>query len=344
MGWEAISVARFDEVAAAWESLNGLMGGVPILEALFVRTALQQFSGGKEYIFCHNSLSEVDCMCILAPKTFTTWETFQPSQMPLGPFLVRPGTSVAEIVPSLIRKLPGWKFGVGLSQCDPISIRRPSAVGMVRTLDYVQTASVPIDGTFDAYWGARGKNLRQNLRKQRKQLLAQGVSTRLEIISQPERVAWALAEYSRLEEKGWKSALGTAVSTNDSQGHFYRQILTEFCADGRGRIYCYWFNDQVVAMDLCVIGGRAMVILKTTYDESVPKPLSPAFLMREESFKSIFEAMDVDRIEFFGRAMEWHLRWTDQIRMLYHINGYRNSGVALAREWAHCIKEGNCSG
>jgi hypothetical protein len=26
-----------------------------------------------------------------------------------------------------------------------------------------------------------------------------------------------------------------------------------------------------------------------------------------------------DRIEFYGRLMDWHLRWTDEVRTLYHV-------------------------
>lgn len=331
--WQLAPLSKFDDLAPAWDRLNQTMGGLPILESRFLRPALDQFSDGCERIFWHDSGTEPDCMCILRPKTGLTWETFQPSQMPLGPFLLKPGTDFASRISGLIRRLPGFKLGVGLSQYDPLTIPLPVADGTIRTLDYIQTASLPIRGTFDAYWDSRGKNLRQNMRKQHKQLAADKIQTRLELITDPARVGWAIEAYGRLEVAGWKSGVGTAVGADNAQGRFYRQMLEQFCSVGRGRIYCYWFNDRLAAMDLCVEGGGALVILKTSYDESIAKSLSPAFLMRQESFRLMFEQGDLDRIEFYGRVMDWHLRWTDQVRTLYHANAYRHSGIAFARDW-----------
>jgi hypothetical protein len=64
-------------------------------------------------------------------------------------------------------------------------------------------------------------------------------------------------------------------------------------------------------------------VLKTAYDESIGNGLSPALLMREEATRAIFGAGRVARIEFYGRVMEWHLRWTDEVRVMYHLNAYR---------------------
>ncbi len=63
-------------------------------------------------------------------------------------------------------------------------------------------------------------------------------------------------------------------------------------------------------------------MLKTTYDESY-KALSPSSLLREDAFRRIFAEGRVKRIEFYGRVMEWHTRWTDRKRVLYHANYYR---------------------
>jgi hypothetical protein len=76
-------------------------------------------------------------------------------------------------------------------------------------------------------------------------------------------------------------------------------------------------------MDLCVEGGGCIVILKTAYDEALGPQLSPALLMREEATRGLFDAGRFERIEFYGRVMEWHTRWTDEIRTMYHLNGYR---------------------
>lgn len=58
--------------------------------------------------------------------------------------------------------------------------------------------------------------------------------------------------------------------------------------------------------------GGVLVILKTTYNESI-KSLSPAFLMREEAFRALFDERKVHRIEFFGKLIESHTCWTEDV-------------------------------
>lgn len=65
-----------------------------------------------------------------------------------------------------------------------------------------------------------------------------------------------------------------------------------------------------------------MIVLKTAYDEALDH-VSPGMLMREDEFRQVFDERQVTRIEFYGRVLEWHTRWTDEIRTLYHVNYYR---------------------
>jgi hypothetical protein len=83
-------------------------------------------------------------------------------------------------------------------------------------------------------------------------------------------------------------------------------------------------------MDICIEGGGTLVILKTAYDES-QKTFSPSSLMREEAFASIFREGNIGRIEFYGRLMEWHTRWTENARTLYHANFYRWPLLSMAK-------------
>ena len=66
-----------------------------------------------------------------------------------------------------------------------------------------------------------------------------------------------------------------------------------------------------------------MVILKTTYDESLDKALSPAFLLHHDQLRRVFGEGRVRRIEYYGRFMEWHSRWTEHKRVLHHLTCYR---------------------
>jgi CelD/BcsL family acetyltransferase involved in cellulose biosynthesis len=199
----------------------------------------------------------------------------------------------------------------------------------LRTIDYIETGWVDVRGSFDNYWKSRGKHLQQNMRTQRTRLAREGINASLEVATHPELVAAAIVDFGRLETAGWKGAAGTALHTDNNQGKFYRAAMTDFCRIGAGRIYRYRFGDRVVAVDLCVESSDVQVLLKTTHDGSF-RGLSPSSLMRQEAYRQIFEEGRLRRIEFYGRVMEWTMRWTDTKRTLYHVNSYRNRMVPVA--------------
>ncbi|MGH8593597.1 MAG: GNAT family N-acetyltransferase [Gammaproteobacteria bacterium] len=323
MKWTISPIAHFDRLVPKWDALNDAAGGLPFLHTRFVSSLCREFGDDNlRLALCEGAQGPL-AIGILARTGFGQWATFQPSQSPLGAWVMRPSEDWDRVLAGLARALPGLTLAIGVTQQDPDRVPRPADTPCLYTLDYIQTARVPITGTFEDYWSARGKNLRHNMKRQRAKLAQDGISTRLEILTRADEVGPALEEYGRLESAGWKAGYGTAVHPDNAQGRFYRAMMEAYCGAGAGRIYRYRFGDRVVAIDLCIVGGGALVILKTTYDESI-KTISPAFLMREEAFRRLFAERAVRRIEFFGKLMEWHTRWTDDVRTLYHVNFYRS--------------------
>jgi CelD/BcsL family acetyltransferase involved in cellulose biosynthesis len=209
---------------------------------------------------------------------------------------------------------------IGITQQDPkIYPRSPIESRRISTQDYVDTASIPVLDSFESYWSARGKNLRHNLKRQRNRLEKEGVNPVLVEINDPSGVEKAITAYGELENAGWKSSQGTAVHVDNSQGRFYCGLMNDFCMNGSGSIYQYYYDAKMVASDICIKQGGTFVILKTTYDETI-KTSSPAFLMRQEIFQQLFDHQDVQNIEFYGKAMDWHAKWSEDIRTLYHLN------------------------
>jgi len=331
MRWQIHTIGNFASHASTWDALNVRAGSLPFLRTDFLIPALAEFGNGKEYLAIGEENGDPVAIGIFRRTRRGFWETFQPSQLPLGAFLALPGLPLESALGDLLRALPGVALGIALTQQDPAILKRPLDSATTETLDYVDTACVRIIGTFEDYWAKRGKNLRQNIKKQHSKLAADGVATSLESIERPEDVAAAIAQYGRLESAGWKSMNGTAISADNAQGRFYGKAFESFCAKGQGRIYSYLLDGRVVAMDLCLEGESTIVILKTTYDESY-KAFSPAFLMRHQYFQPIFELGRIKQVEFYGKVMEWHLRWTDEVRTLFHVNRYRWPWVKTARQ------------
>ena len=333
MRWTLAPASSFAGMAEPWRTLHARAGASPLLAVEFVAPLLAQFGSGAEWLACCQYQGRTVAMALVAPRARLAWATFQPPQAPLGLWLQEAQLDTGALLAALMPRLPGVALVFGLTQCDPDLMARLPDVGRVRTLDYIDSAKITLAGSFETYWEGRGKNLRNNLKKQRARLERDGVSVRLQVSREAHEVAAAVAQYGQLESAGWKAGGGTAVSPDNEQGRYYRAMLEGFCRRGAGSIYRYWFGEQLVAMDLCIEDGEQLIVLKTTYDEQVPGNLSPTLLMREDQCRALFAEQRLERVEFYGKLMEWHTRWTDEVRTLYHINFYR--WPALARLHAH---------
>jgi len=327
MSWRLLPAADFAAHAEQWKALNAATTRTPLLEPDFVQPLLECFGTGEEQLAICERHGRVVAMGIVVRKRRGAWETFQPSQSPLSLWMHDPAADLQELLASLLRALPGLPLMLGLTQRDPQLEQRPGESGQLNTADYIRTARVTLAGTFEDYWNARGKNLRSNLKKQRSKLQKEGMVPRLEAFRAPEQMAQAIADYGRLESAGWKAERGTAVHPDNAQGRFYTSMLENFARRGAACVYRYWFGEQLVATDLCIEGNGCIIVLKTTYDESVPSSLSPTLLMREECVQQLFNDQRFARLEFYGKVMDWHTRWTEEIRTMYHVNLYRWPGL-----------------
>ena len=343
--WQVMPAAAFDALAARWNALNDAGPRSPVLHADFVGPLLTHFGSGGERIALlaaddPNDAQRLRCATIVTRANALVHDTFQPSQAPLGLWLQLDGARGLpgdRTMASLATALGATTAMVGISQLDPEHVARDdvgdgggSATARVES-DYIDTARVTLSGSFDDYWAARGKNLRSNMKKQRNKLVADGVALRFDCLTDASQVAAAIADYGSLESAGWKASGGTAVAADNAQGRFYREVFERFAVRGMAHIYRCFYGDQLAAMDLCIehhVGDqRVMVILKTSFDETI-RGTSPAFLMRHDYLPGLFATQRVNRVEFYGRVMDWHTKWSEEVRTLYHATTYRWSLVA----------------
>lgn len=345
MSWELAPASRFAEHLPTWRTLHA--GGSALLAAEFVQALLDAFGDGKEWLAQYRQDGVVTVMTIVRTPRWGIWETFQPSQAPITLWLEQPGAvaphALARVLDQLMAALPGSPLLLGLTQRDPALHPPPPPRARLGMAPYVDTARITLAGTFDDFWLARGKNLRANMKKQRARLAKEGTSARLEVTREPGLMAAAVRDFGRLESAGWKAGIGTAIGGNgaddgaDAQGRFYRNMLAAMAQRGAASVYRYWLGDRLVAMNLCVEDGGDMIILKTTYDETLDAHYTPAFMMLEEIVQQLYAQQRLGGIEFYGKVMDWHRRWSDDVRTLYHVNHYRLAGLAhlhrLHRRW-----------
>ena len=326
--WRVLPASAFDSIAAQWDALNDAGFRSPVLHSDFVGPLLTHFGDGRQRIAVMEGDAAWRRAIIASRANVLVHNSFQPSQAPIGLWLQDDGARglpSSKAMSALAASLGSTTAIVGINQLDPEHVARRDDGHA--TSDYIATARITISGSFDDYWAARGKNLRSNMKKQRNKLDAEGVALRFDCLTDPASVAAAIVDYGRLESAGWKAQEGTAVSADNDQGRFYREVFERFCSRGAGRIYRCFYGEQLAAMDLCIAHAGVMVILKTAFDETI-KGTSPAFLMRHDYLPAIFADRRFGRIEFYGRVMDWHTKWTDEIRTLYHATTYRWPFVA----------------
>jgi hypothetical protein len=324
---------RFEPAREDWDAINRAGANHVLLDSGFVGPLLRHFANGHVTLASCVDDSQRG-MALLVRKGPGLWETFQPGQAPLGMFLLEHPDSTGQVLSEMTRKLPGLALQLSVLQQDPDYTSTPldqSRRGFER-LEYIPTARITLSGTFEEYWQKRGTNLRHNVKRRRKRATERGLDPQLIARRAPEEVAEAIREYGRLESSGWKGQNGTAVGADNSQGQFYREVFEHFCARGEGVIYQFLLGGKVAASDLCLIHNGMMVVLKTAYDEALNE-FSPALLMREDIMTELCAERRVQVIEFYGRVMEWHTRWTEEVRTMYHINFFRYGWVRSLKKF-----------
>jgi len=330
MGWMIEpAIEAFPKYARQWDKLNQLQGGHVLLDSEFVGALVGHF-GSRETLLAVSTDICRPGMALLTKVKTGYWETFQPSQAPLGLVLLGSRDQMTQQILGLIRSLPGYALQLSILQQDQefSAFTRTNLSPAVAFQDYITTARVSVAGRFTDYWSGRSKDLQVNVARRRRRLAERKVSVQLVIRDTPEAMGECIREYARLEESGWKGAEGTAVSAEKEQGLFYKEILERFCCRGQGVVYQLLFDGKTVASQLGLRRNGMLVLLKTAYDEA-SKEYSPGFLLQEEIFRSVFELGETTSIEFYGRVREgWTTKWTNELRMMYHANWYRHAWIA----------------
>jgi hypothetical protein len=317
---------KFSYYKTLWNDINCDTTNNILLDFDFIEPMLKRYGNNNTVFAVLNDESSRGIMLLERQNRFF-WQTFQPQNAPIGLVLLDTN-EIEKSVDFLIRSLPGVSLGLGVTNQDPDFT---SFNGIVKSekidiLDYIKTPRIKITGDFKNYWETRDKDFVQNMARRERKIKEKGGEIALVEHRKPEEIPFAIQEYSRIECSGWKGKKGTAVAENNIQGVLYRDILERFTDRGEGIIYRLLLNGKAIASQIAIMRNNMIVFLKTTYDENY-KDLSPGLMMRKEIIKRLFYEKKIETVELYGHVHDWHMKWTDQIRTMYHVNFYRNSIV-----------------
>jgi CelD/BcsL family acetyltransferase involved in cellulose biosynthesis len=338
--WRLLPAAKaFEHYRGDWDALNRAHHNHALLDSRFVAPLVRHFGNDKVMLAVANH-SQQNGMAMVVPTALGVWQTFQPSQAPICLLNLGKDADSDEALRGLLCSLPGYAVQLGVLQQDP---DYPTAASQhlpeggqregIDTVEYIPTARLRLEGTFDDYWKTRSGNLRHNLKRQMKRLEEGGQRLELLEMRDPELMHEAVHSHGELERLGWKAGEGTAIAASNPQGNFYTEVLEALAASGEALAFQLRLDGQVIDSELCLARNGMLIALKTAYDEKIEK-LSPGLLLHRKIFESLFSSQGIRVVEFYGRVMEWHLKFTDQVRTMYHLNYWRAPWMAKVYRWA----------
>ncbi len=325
--FELLPSDQWKALTREWDGLNATLGGSPVLSFDFVSACVRHFAAGD----VHMAIARTDAGATVAAAIghFPApgrWSTLQIAQAPLAFWLSKPELPVPELLAALVASAARVILVASIPQLDPAIIPIDFGDARVRMDPYIPTARIDVEGEWQSYWAGRGKNLKANHRKAMKRATQAGWEVELSVSQTPDELIGAVGCYGDLESKSWKAEVGTAVARENSQGKFFADLLGTLAATDRARAYTLLIDGKAAAIDLCVQSDDCLVVLKTTYSLDF-KEMSPASLLRELYFEKVFDEGRIRRIEFYGRVMDWHTKWTSEIREIQHLTWYRFSAL-----------------
>jgi hypothetical protein len=343
--WELHSIERFSDYLTVWNELNAQGPESPLLSTDFVFPVMNHFGRPDNLLAICKLGTNPIAMALLAPVGIGRWSTLnpivdplQPPVAPLGLLVARKDTQITELLPRLLKALPGFPLVLSVMNQDDRLVPRPNNAGSFNTIDHITTPSIHINTSYSIYWKSRKAHFKQNLRRRRKLLLTSGRIPLLEILSSTDSSNIAFDDFCKIEHSGWKGKEGVSLEHNRLIKQCYQDIINNFFRNGNALIYKYFYDNRIAAMDICLKNYNTLFVFKTTYDEA-ESVTGPAFLMREEQLRSMFDQGKVGpRIEFYGPLMDWQRRWATEVRTMYHLNCYRFNFIREINEKIKAIQ------
>jgi hypothetical protein len=331
------AVDAFPRYRGLWDEINRSTANHILLDSTFVGSLIRHFASTDTLLGISDDGGNPG-MVLLQKVKKGFWQTFQPSQGPLGLILLGNREGAVEQIVELIRSLPGYPLGFSVTQQDSelTMFKDLSYFQTLETVDYITTSRINLTGTFEEYWKRRGRYYIDDLRRQSRRLQEQRIEMEFVVERDPGRMAKCIGDYGRLEGVGWKGEEGTAVTVDNSQGLFYRQILEAFSSKGEAVVYRLLFNGETVASDLCLNRNGMLVVLKIAYDESF-KGFSPGKFIHREILKALFTEGKIKVLEWYGRVHDWQIRLGSTTRTMFHVNFYRHRWVGTTRRYVKGI-------
>ena len=319
--WQTYSPDQFIAFGDDWQRINQSWLHQPIMDFDFVAALIPHFFDGRELLCVGTDEGHVVTIGFFRKIRPMHWATVVPSQAPLSLWQHEAGILSDTEIRSLAAALPGPVLMIDYLQLDSEKLRLDERGAFLRQ-PYIETGRLKIPTDFENYFSSLSKNTRQNYRRVNNKAEKEHLEIKAQRIADRKSMTEAVTTYGRIESESWKAEGGTAVAPNNAQGAFYADLLSMYAERDRATCWQLTIGGTTAAVDLCIENGSSTVILKTTFSEEF-KRFSPAMQLKFAIIRDAVESRTgVHHLEFFGKAMDWHKKLTNDIRDLEHVTWF----------------------
>ena len=297
------------------------------LDAPFMSALMKHFPEKKMCLAEYEENDEIVCAFVISYMSRFQAESFIPEVGQISAAYVSKSVGAKKlqtIIHSLFQKMPSYLlvFLIGYQDPDIVPSENFSEIKNVTIDTYASNTSIPGEYNFKDYWAERPKKVRKEIERIIRKLERENTTISYQVITTASELQAGLQEYARLESKGWKGQQGSAVEADNLQGEFYSKVLQNYIEQGQAKIHQLRFGDKVVASLLTIEDQRMIIVLKTTYDESLTK-YSPGRLIDYYMLKDSLENTNKS-IENYTSASALDQKWFPRVRGMYHVTVYRH--------------------
>ncbi|HEU5320909.1 MAG TPA: GNAT family N-acetyltransferase [Methylomirabilota bacterium] len=236
----------------------------------------------------------------------------------------RPRECVEAVLDFVRRQAPRWD----MAELDFLPADSPTARGVAEAAAAYGLACgerpsyrspfIPLEGTWESFYGGLDGRFRRNLRNREKRLAALGPVT---YEDHPSTLHAALQEMFVVGERSWKGEAKTALGSTPALCRFYTRLAELAEPRGELSLHVLRVGGKAIAFHYSLRTNGTVHLLKTEYDTDY-HPYSPGHQIQKRVLEACY-ARGMREFDFLGPDMEWKREWASRVRphvrlLLFH--------------------------
>jgi hypothetical protein len=175
---------------------------------------------------------------------------------------------------------------------------------------------VPVEGSFEDYFGSLRHEFARNLRRVGHKL-ERFTDYRLDFSKGDDAGGSRISCFLALEASGWKGQQGTAILCDPSEQAFYREFARRLDKRGWLRWHELHADGALLASQMAVQIGRILYVWKIAHDERY-KAFAPGNVLMLETIRRAFAEGDTDEVNCLTDSA-WNRDWNMRQRAYYNV-------------------------